>query len=130
MQPGAVAMLNQFGKRVGETRWVIKRTELLNYYQELLDNTDRLAKVFESLKPVYRGKAIAGYVLDVEGESDMFHALGLQQDDVIKKVNSMPMTSRFRAEYFINEFVKDRVSGFVMDVERSGVSKKLIYMIR
>jgi len=42
----------------------------------------------------------------------------------------MSMTSQSRAEYFINEFVKNRVNGFVLDIERGGKKEKLIYMVR
>lgn len=121
---------NRFGKRVGDKRWVMMRSELLNYYKEVLNNTDRLAKVYDSLKPVYQGQNIAGYTLEIEGEGDMFNALGLQQGDIISQVNSMPMTSQVRAEYFISEFIKNRVNGFVLDIERAGRKEKLIYMIR
>lgn len=127
---GASDMLNRFGKRVGETRWVLKRDELLKYYQELLNNTDRLAKVFESLKPVYKTNKIAGYVLDVEGEGNMFSAFGLKQNDIIRTVNKMPMISQSRAEYFIREFVNNRANGFVLDIERDGKPEQLIYLIR
>jgi type II secretory pathway component PulC len=123
-------MQNRFGKRVGDKRWVLMRSELMNYYKEVLNNTDRLAKVYDSLKPVYQGNNIAGYTLIVEGEGEMFGALGLQPGDVIRQVNSMPMTSQTKAEYFIGEFVKNRVNGFVLDIERSGRKEKLIYMIR
>lgn len=121
---------NRFGKRVGDKRWVVTRSELLSYYKEVLNDTDRLAKIYDSLKPVYEGRNIAGYTLIVEGEGDMFSAFGLQPGDIIRQVNSMPMTSQSRAEYFINEFVKNRVNGFVLDVERSGRKEKLIYMVR
>jgi len=129
-QDRADATLGRFGKRTGERRWVLQRNEVLRYYQELLNNPDRLAKVFESLKPVYRTGKIAGYTLDVEGEGDVFRAFGLKQGDIIRQVNSMPMISQARAEYFINEFVKDRVNGFVIDVERETKPEKMIYLIR
>jgi len=121
---------SRFGKRVGDKRWVLSRAEILNYYAEVLNNTDRLAKIYDSLKPVYDGQKIAGYTLMVEGEGEMFNAFGLQPGDVIRQVNSMPMTSQSRAEYFISEFVKNRVNGFVLDIERSGRKEKMIYMIR
>ncbi|MGI6086514.1 MAG: hypothetical protein ACOYCD_01015 [Kiritimatiellia bacterium] len=126
----AVGMLARFGSRVEDRRWLLKRDALLQYYQELMADTERLGKVFESLKPVYKESRIAGYVLDVVGEKDMFHAFGLRQNDVIRKVNSMPMTSQRRAEYFISEFVKDRVNGFVLDIERDGKPQKFVYLIR
>ena len=121
---------NRFGKQVGDARWVMSRSELLNYYNELLNNTDRLAKMYDSLKPVYQNRQIAGYTLDIEGESDAFRAFGLRQGDVIRQVNSMPMTSQSRAEYFIREFVKNRVNGFVLEIEREGKAQRLIYMVR
>lgn len=121
---------NRFGKQVGDTRWVMSRSELLNYYNELLNNTDRLAKMYDSLKPVYQNSQIAGYTLDIEGEHDAFTAFGLKQGDVIRQVNSMPMTSQSRAEYFIREFVKNRVNGFVLEIEREGKAQRLIYMVR
>lgn len=128
---GAGDFLSRVGKRVEDQRWVMKRNELLGYYQELLNNPNRLAKVFESLKPVYQqtGK-IAGYVLDVEGEADMFQAFGLKQNDIIWKVNSMPMISQSRAEYFIDEFVNNRVNGFVLEIERDNKPERLVYLIR
>ena len=121
---------NRFGKRVGDKRWVLTRESMLNYYKEVLNNTDRLAKVYDSLKPVYQGGNIAGYTLVIEGEAEMFNAFGLQEGDIIRQVNSLPMTSQNRAEYFINEFVKNRVNGFVLDIERSGKKDRLIYMVR
>lgn len=131
--PGAAAgadMLARFGARVEDRRWLLKRDALLEYYQELMADTERLGKVFESLKPVYQDSRIAGYVLDVEGEKEMFHAFGLRQNDVVRKVNSMPMTSQRRAEYFISEFIKNRVNGFVLDIERDGKPQKFVYLIR
>ena len=126
----SIGLENRFGKRVGDKRWVLTRSSLMDYYKEVLNNTDRLAKVYDSLKPVYQGNRIAGYTLIVEGEGEMFNAFGLQQGDVIRQVNSMPMTSQIKAEYFIGEFVKNRVNGFVLDIERSGIKERLIYMIR
>ncbi len=127
---GSAQLLNRFGKRVGEARWLLQRDELLKYYTELLNNTERLAKVFDSLKPVYKSNKIAGYVLQVEGEADLFSAVGLQENDVIRSVNKMPMTSQARAEYFIREFVNNRVNGFVLDIEREGKPGQLIYLVR
>ena len=129
-QGQADAALGRFGKRTGERRWVLQRNQVLRYYQELLNNPDRLAKVFESLKPVYQTGKIAGYTLDVEGEGEVFRAFGLKQGDIIRQVNSMPMISQSRAEYFINEFVKDRVNGFVIDIERETKPEKMIYLVR
>ncbi|MBI2437837.1 MAG: hypothetical protein HYV36_03365 [Lentisphaerae bacterium] len=130
IQGRAEATLLRFGNRTGERRWVLQRGNVLRYYQELLNNPDRLARVFESLKPVYHSGKIAGYALDIEGEGDVFGAFGLKQGDIIRQVNSLPMISQSRAEYFINEFVKDRANAFVLDIERDARTEKFVYLLR
>lgn len=119
------------GKRIGESRWLFKREPLLDYYQQLMDHPDRLVAVFDSMKPVYdpAGK-ITGYRLQVEDEPDFFKSVGLNEGDVVCAVNSMQMTNRRRAEYFIRQFVQDRANVFVLDVERDGQMNKLIYQVR
>ena len=122
--------VNRFGKRVGEGRWVLSREALMQYYREVMDDPERVASLYVSMKPDYKEGVIAGYHVDPEGEQDFFKATGLQNGDIVRKVNSMNMVSQRRAEYFIGEFVKNRVSALVLDIEREGQAKKLIYMIR
>lgn len=119
-----------YGKKVGDTRWVLSKRSMQNYYQQLLDNPERIAALYMSLKPIYAGKDITGYHLNQEGERDFFKAMGLTEGDVVRKVNSMNMTSQSRAEYFIGEFVKDRLGALVLDIERGGKPEKLIYLFR
>jgi type II secretion system protein C len=120
----------RFGKRVGEARWVFSDEALRAYYRELLDDPERLAALYLSMKPDYAEEGIDGYYLDVEGEADFFQDIGLQNGDVIRRVNSLKMTSQNRAEYFISEFAKSRLGAVVLDIEREGRPEKLIYMIR
>ena len=122
--------VNRFGKRVGEDRWVLSRDALMAYYREVMEDPERIASLYVSMKPDYREGNIAGYLVDPEGEEDFFKAAGLQRGDIVRKVNSMNMVSQKRAEYFIGEFAKNRMSALVIDVEREGKTKKLIYMIR
>jgi type II secretory pathway component PulC len=123
---------DRFGlRRVGEYRWVFDRERLLAYYQELMDEPERLVRVFDTLKPLYDAdRAITGYQVGLEGEAAFFRATGLREGDVVRKVNSLPMTNRRRAEYFIKEFVADRANAFVLDIERDGEARKLIYQVR
>jgi len=123
---------NRFGlRRVGEQRWVFDRGRLLAYYQELMDEPERLLQVFDSMKPLYdENRKITGYQLGVEGEGAFFEAVGLREGDVVRAVNSIPMTNRNRAEYFIKEFVADRANAFVLDVERKGEASRLTYQMR
>jgi hypothetical protein len=122
----------RFGLRqTGSNRWVFGRDPLMQYYKELMDQPERLVAVFDSLKPSYtpQGK-IDGYRLNVEGEGEFFKAAGLREKDIVRSVNSLPMTSRRRAENFIKQFVTDNASAFVLEVERDGSVKKLIYEMR
>lgn len=121
---------SRFGKRVGANRWVFRREELMNYYREVLDEPERIAALYLSLKPDYKDNEVAGYQLQAEGEAEFFQAVGLREGDVVRRVNSMRMVSQRRAEYFISEFLKNRVSALVLDVEREGKPEKLIYLIR
>ncbi|MFC1498352.1 hypothetical protein ACFLS1_07785 [Verrucomicrobiota bacterium] len=129
------------GKQIGEHRWIFKRDALIDYYAELMDEPERLLKVFDSLDPVdANGKIIEqydprkhkidGYKLGIEGEADFFSAAGLKEGDVLHSVNHMRMTNRRRAEHFINEFVKDRANTFVLEVERGGKEQEFIYQVR
>ena len=122
---------NRFGKRIEEDRWVLKKSVLKDYYQELAEDPERLANLYVSFKPTRdQQQNIQGYELDIIGEHDFLSNLGLTQNDVVRQVNSMKMTSQKRAEFFIGEFARDNLNALVLDIERDGEEKKLIYLIR
>ncbi len=123
---------NRFGvRKIGKQRWVMDREKLMNYYQELMDDPERLVQVFDSLKPLYNEDSkITGYQLGVEGENEFFEAIGFKEGDVVRSVNSIPMENRRRAEYFIKEFINDRSNAFVLKMERNGAEQKFIYQVR
>ncbi len=128
---GALATNRFGGVQLQPDRWQFGRQGLLNYYQELLDEPDRMVAVFDSMKPVRNAdNKITGYVVGIEGEADFFQAAGLRNGDIVRKVNSVPMTSRRRAEFFIDEFLKDRANVVVLDVERDGATSRQVYLIR
>ena len=56
--------------------------------------------------------------------------MGLRQGDVVRRVNSLHMTSQKRAEYFIGEFVKGGLGAVVLDIERDGRPEKLVYLVK
>ena len=123
---------NRFGNRIGETRWEFNRQAILEYYQEMMDNPERLAGLFMAMEADRDAEGkVAGYRLNLDvGEKEFYTQVGLQQGDVVRKVNSMRMTSQRRAEYFIGEFVQNRLGAVVFDIERNGEPKKLIYLIK
>lgn len=131
-EPAKILETTRFGNRVGETRWEINKQAVLEYYQEMMDNPERLAGLFNAMEPDrdVEGK-VAGYRLNVAlGEKDFYTQVGLRDGDVVRKVNSMRMTSQRRAEYFIGEFVQDRLGAVVIDVERDGQPQKLVYLVK
>lgn len=121
---GSLGRLDEFNRRV------FTRDELINYYTELRNEPERMLAVFDSMKPVYDHEGgISGYRLQVEGEEDFFKSVGLVEDDIVRSVNSVPMTSRVHAEHFIARVVADGLDTIAMEVERGGEQKKLIYLV-
>lgn len=130
--PASSGATNRFGcVRTQENRWRFNRKPILNYYQELLDEPDRMVAVFDTMKPVRdeRNK-ITGYVVGLEGEKDFFDAVGLQQGDIVRTVNSVPMVNRRRAEAFIDQFLKDQMNAVVLEIERGGQTHKQVYQVQ
>jgi len=123
---------NKFGCiQVQENRWRFSRKPILDYYQELLDEPDRMVALFDTMKPVRdEQNKITGYVVGIEGEKDFFETMGLRQGDIVRSVNSFPMTNRRRAEAFIDQFLKNQMNVVVLDVERGGQTVKQVYQVQ
>lgn len=120
---------NAYGRRTQEDRWVISHEALTKYYLDLLDHPDRAAQLYRNFKPDMVDNAVKGYRLDIEGEGDFLNAVGLKNGDVVRQVNSMNMTSQSRAEYFIKEVLTQNLGAIVLDIERDGEKKKLVYLM-
>jgi hypothetical protein len=127
-----VISTNRFGSRLGETRWEFSRDAVMDYYQEMMDHPERLVGLFNALEPDYGSDdRIEGYrVNTARGEAEFFDEVGLKQGDVVRRVNSLHMTSQKRAEFFIGEFVKGNLGAVVLDIEREGRPVKLVYLIQ
>lgn len=126
-----VISTSRYGKRIANDRWVLSREALMQYYEELRKDPERVLQLFDSFQPSYTAdKLIEGYKIHEEGEKEFFSATGLKEGDVVRKVNSINMTSQKRAEYLIGEFLQKRMSAVVFDIEREGKPQKLIYFVR
>lgn len=127
-----VISTNRFGYRIGEMRWEFSRDALMDYYQEMMDHPERLVGLFNALEPDYgEDERIEGYRVNTErGEAEFFDEVGLKQGDVIRRLNSLSMTSQRRAEFCIGEFVKGRLGAVVLDIDRQGKPEKLVYLIK
>lgn len=122
---------SRFGKRIAENQWVVRRDELVSYIDELEDDPERLANIFLAMEPVYdEDEAIDGFQLRMNAEDVLYRAVGFQEGDIVRMVNHIPMTSGARAQYFISEFLNERISALVFDIEREGEETKLIHLIR
>ncbi len=116
------------GKRIGEHRWVFSRAKMMDYYDDLMKDPERLESLFDSMKPVWTdGNRIEGYVLGLEGEKPFFDAVGFREGDVVRSVNGLNMTARTRAEYLIGQFAENRLNIIMIDVERGGEKLQLRY---
>ncbi len=130
-EESAALEVSRFGRRVAETRWELSRSALMDYYREMLDEPERIARIYETFEPDYTPeRRIAGYRIAIKGEEDFLHAVGLREGDVVRAVNSLNMTSQSRAEFFLREFAQGRLDTVVMEIEREGAPQKLVYLIR
>lgn len=122
----------RFGEQTDDGVWTLQKEALQAYYDELLEEPERLLQVFDSMAPLYsaNGGSIEGYQLKAVGEHAFFEAVGVREGDIVRKVNALPMTNRGRAEFFIRQVVQDRVSAIVIDIERDGAPKRLVYQLR
>ena len=121
---------NRFGKRVAADRWILERKALMGYYEEMMANPERLVMLYKSFRPDRKDGEVAGFQFKTEGEADFFKAVGFQDGDVVRAVNSMQMTSQRRAEFFIGEFARENLNAVVIEVERGGETRNLIYLMR
>ncbi|MBR1835782.1 MAG: hypothetical protein IJ783_00700, partial [Kiritimatiellae bacterium] len=122
------------GREVFPGRWAYDRDKVVEYYEELRAEPERLLAVFDSMDPVWvenpdGTRGIDGYRVGVEGEAGLFAAAGLQDGDVVRRVNAAKMTDRRLAEAMIAAFVKGDASMFVFEIERGGEVFKQVFEI-
>lgn len=128
---------NRFGSRIEENRWEIDRAAVLEYSQEVLNSPVRTAAMFLSMEPE-RGAdgKVVGHRLNLDfkdlddRDKDFYKLVGLQNGDVLHRVNSVRMTNQKRAEYMIGQFAQGKLGTVVIDVERGGKPQKLIYFVK
>lgn len=123
----------RFGKRIKENYWVVDRETLKGYIDEMMEpqNMIRTVNLYRSFSQVSeQGDEEPGFKIGMKAEKDFFKDMGLQDGDIIRRVNSMKMRTQRRAEYLLREFYNDRMSAIVLDVERNGESQQHIYLVR
>ena len=130
--PPTILETNRFGARIGDTRWEIKRDAIMKYAKEVMDDPQRVSGMYLGMEPDYgEDHAVEGYKLNTScGEADFYEAVGLRHGDVVRRVNSIRMTSQRRAEFLMSQFFDGQLDTFVFDIEREGQPLKLIYLVR
>ena len=128
---------NAFGAYMGEGRWVMNRDSFLQYIEGIKENPTRMSQLFDSMVPVYDNnggqggrRRVGGYRLQMAGEQAFYQQVGLQEGDVVRRVNELPMSSEQRAMYLINQFRENKANTFIMDIERGGKPMRLEYIVR
>ncbi len=125
------AVVTRFGEQTAAGTWSMDREALLAYYEELLDEPERLLQVFDSMQPIYTPEGdIEGYQLQTVGEAAFFEGVGFREGDKVRAVNTLPMTNRRRAEFFIRQVVENDLNAIVIDIERDGNPQRLVYELR
>ncbi len=120
-----------FGKKISDNQWVIQREAIEEYAGQIMQNPVRAVQLYGSFSQTAQNPDdVHGYQIGMKGEQELFQSMGLQDGDVIRKVNSMKMKNQRRAEYLIGEFMKNRMSAVVLDIERNGENVKQVYIIR
>jgi len=124
-------VVTRFGEQTAAGTWSMNREALLAYYEELLDEPERLLQVFDSMQPIYTSDGdIEGYQLQTVGEAEFFEGVGFQEGDKVRAVNTLQMTNRRRAEFFIRQVVENDLNAIVIDIERDGNPQRLVYELR
>ncbi len=121
---------NQYGVKIDRNRWVMSMDKVMAYARDLEDHPSRLAALYDSMEPVYEQGKINGYRLNVQGEGDFFSDMGLKPGDIVRRVNTMHMSNRRRAEFWIDQFLGEKLNTVFLDVERGGQQMRLEYLVR
>lgn len=112
-------LLHKFGgQMISTNEYSFNRDSIMKYYNELMARPERLVALFDTFTPIYNGKKIDGYKIDIKGEEDFLTAVGLKQGDIIRSVNYIQMNSRWPAEKLIEDFAKKNLDLFVFEIER------------
>lgn len=115
---------------VSPFRRVINRNAVLALQERILRDPAEAARVLALAQPVQGARGLDGYRVGAFGNQELIGAFGLAPGDIVRKVNSVELTSPQRAEYFYREFMRDELTALVLEVDRGGVTTNLIFSVR
>jgi len=118
-------------KSIPHDRMIISPSEVQAINTELNAAPEQRAKVADSLIPLRDEKGrITGYIVHIRSAPEAFARFGIQNGDIIRKINNMPMTEAKRWKYIVEEILTGKVNGIVVDIERGGEPRKLVCIFR
>ncbi len=113
----------KYSRKISETEWVINQDAVLGAM-------DDMSKVLSDARmtPVTTDGKVDGFRVTEIRPAGIFDAIGLKNNDVLKRVNNYEMTSPERAIQVLSALKGER--NFTIDIERNGKKVSLNYRVR
>jgi general secretion pathway protein C len=121
-RPQEHASLGEGIKKTGASNWVIEREEI----DKILTNLSTVSQGAR-IMPSFNGTQAEGFKLVSIRPKSIFKKLGLQNRDVIKKINGYPLDSLDKALEIFQKLKSAR--SIDIEITRRGKTKKLNYRI-
>jgi len=118
------------GRTPGYERRELSRDKVMKWYSDLTAEPARLVKLYDSFEPIHANGAVTGHTLKIKGEEAFLRDVGLEERDIIRRVNFTPMTSRAAAEHYIGEVLENNLDTLTIEVERDGSPLTLEYVLK
>jgi general secretion pathway protein C len=112
-----------YSQKISETEWVINQDAVLN----AMENMSSILSDARMTPLTINGK-IAGFRVTEIRPRGIFDALGLKNNDILKRVNNYDMTSPERAIQVLSALKGER--NFTIDIERAGKKMNLSYRVK
>jgi hypothetical protein len=112
-------------------RFIIDRAPIVATCNDIQQDTTRLQSVAAAFALAHDSEnRIVGFQVSVQAESDLATKLGLQDGDILLKINDMHVIKRSRLEQFAKDFIDNKANAFVIELDRRGKRIKQVYVFR
>lgn len=115
--------LVNYSQKISETEWIINQDAVLN----AMENMSSILSDAR-MTPLTVNKKVEGFRVTEIKPRGIFDALGLKNNDIIRRVNNYDMTSPERAIQVLSALKGER--NFTIDIERNGKKMNLSYRVK
>lgn len=112
-----------YSQKISETEWVINQDAVLN----AMENMSSILSDAR-MTPLTKNGMVDGFKVTEIRPRGIFDALGLKNNDIVKRVNNYDMTSPERAIQVLSALKGER--NFTIDIERNGKKMNLNYRVK